>query len=102
MVTIRQINCITRRHHYFDPHERIESVGGVYLGHRWNLTDYLVIHYIKNKIEKYFVMVKGKKVKIVVGNFMGHEYLKGETDEYSPDTLLNLPICVNRSQGEHI
>lgn len=98
MTTTRQINCITRRHQYFDPHERIERVGGLYLGDNWNMPDYLVIHHIKNNIEKYFVMVHGKRVNIVVGKYLGHEYLKGEADVYEPDTLLDLPICVNRLQ----
>jgi len=98
MATTRQINCITRRHQYFDPHELIERVGGLYLGEKWNMPDYLVIYHIKKNIEQYFVMVNSKRVNIIVGNYLGREYLKGEADAYKPETLLNLPMCVNRSQ----
>jgi len=95
MATTREINCVIRRHQYFEPHERIERVGGLYLGEKWNMPDYLVIYYINKKIEKYFVMVKGKRINIVVANYFGHQYLKGETDVYKPETLLHLPVCVN-------
>jgi hypothetical protein len=38
-------------------------------------------------------MVKGEIVKVVVATYQGKEYLKAETDDYSPDSLLGLPLC---------
>jgi hypothetical protein len=93
MAASRQITCTIKRHKYFEPHERIESVGGIYLGHHWNMPDFLVIYHIQQNIEKYFVVVNGARVKVVVGIYNDHEYLKGEVDQYSPDTLLRLPHC---------
>ena len=93
MAVTREITCVIKRNDYNDPHELIQRVGGEYLGSPWNLPDFLVIYYIKNRIEKYFVTVKGKKVKVVVANYNGREYLKTEVDDYSPDTLLGLPVC---------
>jgi hypothetical protein len=93
MATLRQITCADKRGDHFLPHERISRIGGEYLGLPWVLPDYLVIYYIKNKIEKYTVMVKGEIVKVVVATYQGKEYLKAETDDYSPDSLLGLPLC---------
>lgn len=93
MAVIRQVSCIRKRNYYFDPHEIIESLGGEYLGSPWRLPDFMVIHYIKTGLEKYFVRVGHKKLKIIVAVYKGKEYLKAETDDYSPDTLLALPLC---------
>lgn len=93
MATVRQITCIRKRNHYFDPHEIIESVGGEYLGQPWLLPDYLVIYYIKNRLEKYYVMSGQKKLKVIIGVYNDKEYLKTEIDDYSPDSLLALTKC---------
>jgi len=93
MAVTREITCVNKRNEYNDPHERIQRVGGDYLGSPWNLPDFLVIYYIKNKIEKYFIKVNGKKIRVVVASHNGKEYLKTEIDDYSPDILLALPIC---------
>ncbi len=93
MALIRQVSCIRKRNYYFDPHEIIESLGGEYLGAPWRLPDFMVIHYIKTGLEKYFVKVGHKKLKIIVATYNNKEYLKAETDDYSPDTLLALPLC---------
>lgn len=93
MATLRQITCADKRGNHFPPHERIHRIGGEYLGLPWVLPDYLAIYYIKNKIEKYTVTVNGKTIKVIVATHLGKEYLKAETDNYSPDSLLNLPLC---------
>jgi len=93
MAVIRIITCVRKRNSYFEPHEVIESVGGEYLGAPWRLPDYMVIHYIKKGIEKYFVESGKKKLKVIVAVHHNKEYLKAETDDYSPDSLLALPEC---------
>jgi len=93
MAVLRQVSCVTKRNYYFDPHEIIKSFGGEYLGFPWELPDYMVLHYIKTGMEKYYVQSGGRKLKIVVASHNGKEYLKAETDDYSPDTLLALPDC---------
>jgi hypothetical protein len=93
MATVRQITCIRKRNHYFDPHEIIESIGGEYLGQPWLLPDYLAIYYIKNRLEKYFIMSGQKRLKVIIGIYNNKEYLKTEIDDYSPDSLLALSQC---------
>lgn len=93
MAVVRQISCVTKRNYYFDPHEVIKSFGGEYLGFPWHLPDYMVLHYIKTGVEKYYVQSGRRKLKIVVAVYHDKEYLKAETDDYSPDSLLALPDC---------
>jgi hypothetical protein len=93
MTLVREVTCIRKRSDYFDPHEIIESLGGEYLGWPWRLPDYMVIHYIKTGVENYYVQMGKKRLKIIIAVYETKEYLKTETDGYSPDTLLALPIC---------
>ncbi|HTI59227.1 DUF3892 domain-containing protein [Mucilaginibacter sp.] len=93
MAVLRQVSCISKRNYYFDPHEIIKSFGGQYLGFPWELPDFMVLHYIKTGMEKYYVQSGERKLKIVIAWHNGKEYLKAETDDYSPDTLLALPDC---------
>ena len=93
MAVLRQVSCISKLHSYFDPHEIIKSFGGQYLGFPWELPDFMVLHYIKTGMEKYYVQSGERKLKIVIAWHNGKEYLKAETDDYSPDTLLALPDC---------
>jgi len=93
MAVIREVTCIRKRNQYFDPHEIIESLGGEYLGSPWRLPDYMVLHYIKTGLERYYVKVRGKKLKVIVATYKKKEYLKTEADGYSPDNLLALPSC---------
>lgn len=92
MAAVREISWIVKRNYYFDPHEIIESVGGEYLGSPWRLPEYMVIHYIKQKIEKYYVMADNKRLPIIIAVYNNKEYLKTEVDDYSPATLLTLPL----------
>jgi hypothetical protein len=93
MAVVRIITCVRKRNSYFDPHEIIESVGGEYLGAPWRLPEYMVIYHIKKGIEKYFVESGKQKLKVIVATHSNREYLKSETDGYSPDSLLTLPEC---------
>jgi Protein of unknown function (DUF3892) len=105
MAVTRQVSCISKRHHYFEPHEIIESLGGEYLGSPWRLPEFMVIYYIKQRFEKYYVAVGDKKLQVIIAVYNNKEYLKSEADDYSPATLLTLPVCpkvsfwVGRSNG---
>jgi hypothetical protein len=91
MATKRRVTCVIKKSIYNEPHERIEGIGGDYLGVPWMLPQTLVIHYIKRKIEAYYISVNNKAIKIIIAYHNGREYLKTETDGYSPDNLLALP-----------
>jgi hypothetical protein len=76
------------------PHERIEAIGGANrLGFRWWRAEDDAIQDIERNPESYFVRVHGKAVWVAVAAHDGRKYLKSQTDQHSPDSLLSLPDC---------
>jgi hypothetical protein len=92
-----QVSCIKKRGNHYDPHERIEGLGGVYNGQRWYLPEDTII----TEIEKpdatrqwnFYTSVGGHSAWVIVANHEGRKYLKTEADGYSPDNLLALDDC---------
>lgn len=76
MATRIQIQCITKRSSHYDPHTRIQGVGGVHNGQRWWMTEDDVIQHIDNGTFSFYVNVNGRFVDVVVGARGGHRYLK--------------------------
>jgi Protein of unknown function (DUF3892) len=87
-----QISCINKRQHY-NPHERIESVGGMHAGKPWKLTETEAIAGIKEGKWKFYTSVNGRSVWVIIAIHNGREYLKTEADGYEPNNLLSLPEC---------
>jgi hypothetical protein len=87
-----QVTCITKRGGHYNPHERIEGIGG-YSAKQWWLSEDEAIRAIKDRKYAFYVSVNGKSVWVVVANHHGREYLKTEPDNYAPDNLLNLADC---------
>ncbi|MEN0052373.1 MAG: DUF3892 domain-containing protein [Mucilaginibacter sp.] len=93
MATRKQISCINKRGDHYDPHERIQYIGGVYAGSRWRLAEDIAIFNIRYQLEEYFVMVGGRSVDVLIAVHNGREYLKTRDDGYAPNNLLSLPEC---------
>jgi hypothetical protein len=89
-----QVTCITKRGSHYDPHERIQGIGGgtTLLGGWWHPEDD-AIRNIEKGINSYFVSVGGRTVAVIVAIHNGRKYLKTEADGYRPDNLLSLPEC---------
>ena len=89
-----QVTCINKRGDHYNPHERIQAIGGVdpTIG-RWKHLEDDAIRNIENRTHSYFVSVGGRTVNVVVATHNGRKYLKTEADGYSPDNLLALPEC---------
>jgi hypothetical protein len=88
----RLVTYVSKRSIYNDSHGRIKNIGGYYLGWPWMFSEDIAIYYIKKKIEEYFILsVANRELEIIVAIYNGEEYLKTETDGYSPDNLLALP-----------
>jgi hypothetical protein len=85
--------CINKRGGHLNPHERIQSIGGVVNGVRWKRSEADAIQDVKNDPRAYFTHANGKSAWVVVAKHNGREYLKTESDGYSPDNLLSLPEC---------
>lgn len=89
----KQVTCITKRPGHYDPHVRIQAIGGVQSGYRWKDSEETAIANVKRDPSSYYVSAGGRSVWVVVARHNGREYLKTEPDGYSPDNLLSLPEC---------
>jgi hypothetical protein len=89
----KQVTCINKRGDHYDPHERIQAIGGVVNGVRWKDDEDTAIRNVERDSTSYYVSVGGKSVWVVVAKHNGRKYLKTEPDGYSPDNLLALPEC---------
>jgi Protein of unknown function (DUF3892) len=85
--------CINKRGGHYNPHERIQAIGGVDGSMRWKDSEERAIANVKRDPTSYYVSVNGRSVWVVVAQHNGREYLKTEPDGYSPDNLLALPEC---------
>lgn len=93
MATSKQVRCINKRGNHYDPHERIQNIGGIDNGTRWKRSEETAIAYLKSGAEAYHVIVDGKTVEVIVAKHGNREYLKTKDDGYAPNNLLSLPEC---------
>lgn len=89
----KQVQCINKKGSHYNAHERIENLGGIHGGLRWNISEARAILNIKSQAEEYFVSVNGRSVNVIIATYIGREYLKTEEDGYAPNNLLSLPEC---------
>ncbi|HWA09017.1 MAG TPA: hypothetical protein VG838_06065 [Opitutaceae bacterium] len=73
------------------PHTRIVTVGGILPAGRWEMLESEAVHAVVLRRHSFFVTVNGVKVDIVIARQDDRWYLKGQTDSYTPKTLLDLP-----------
>jgi len=85
----RQVTCVTKRPSHFDPHTRIQSIGGT----GWRHSEDDAIRRIETGSDSYFVNVGGRSVEVIVAVHDGRKYLKTTADGYAPNNLLSLPEC---------
>lgn len=83
------VTCITKHPSHYDPHERIQALGGV----GWYKGEDSVIRDITLGLNSYSVTRAGRTTRVIVATHQGRQYLKTEADGYSPDNLLALPEC---------
>jgi hypothetical protein len=93
MPTRKQVQCINKKGSHDNAHERIQNLGGVHAGVRWNISESRAILNMKSGSEEYFVLVNGRSVEVIIATYIGKEYLKTKDDGYAPNNLLSLPEC---------
>ncbi len=87
----RTVSFVQKAYSY-DPHERIESIGGLNSDKsRWKLSQPAAIAAIESGLEEFFVQTTGQAVKLVVTTHSGQKYLNAEGDDKGSDSLLALP-----------
>ena len=85
----RQVTCITKRGNHYNPHERIQAIGGL----NWSRSENDAIRDVEANSSAYYTSVGGRSVWVIVATHEGRKYLKTQADGYSPDNLLSLPEC---------
>jgi hypothetical protein len=88
----RHIISFVQKAYSYDPHQRIDSVGGINSDQtRWKLSQDATIAAIESGRSEFFVTAHHHSIRVVVVTYAGKKYLKTEHDEKGPDTLLALP-----------
>jgi hypothetical protein len=88
-----QVTCIRKRGGHYNPHERIEGIGGGSLIGRWYASEDEAIRNVERDPQSYFVSVGTHSVWVIVATHNGRKYLKTTADGYEPNNLLSLPEC---------
>jgi hypothetical protein len=92
-----QVSCITKRGDHYNPHERIQGLGGISGSQRWWMSENDIIAELEKPAGirrwSFYVSVNGKSVWVIVASHNGRKYLKTEADGYAPNNLLNSPEC---------
>ena len=86
-----QVSCIVPDGN--DPDQRIDAIGGVTNGKRWQVLIDNAIEGIESGKWKFWVSVNQKSVWVIVAQRNGRKYLKTESDGYEPNNLLSLSAC---------
>jgi len=92
MATNLQVFCINKTDRY-NPHERIQNIGGYGGGTRWKHSQQQAIGFIESGQFMYYVSVGGNSVWVIIAVHNGNKYLKTQNDGVHPDNLLSLPEC---------
>ena len=88
-----QIQCINKANRA-NPHERISHVGGINPNNtKWRLSLDEAIKGVESGRWRFYTLVNGKSVWVVIATHNGHKYLKTQADGFHPDNLLALPEC---------
>jgi hypothetical protein len=90
-----QVSCIQKRGDHFDPHERIEGLGGVHNGQRWYMLEDAIIAELEKTTPQwnFYTSVGGKTAWVVIAIHNKRKYLKTTADGYAPNNLLSLSEC---------
>ena len=83
------VTCITKRGGHYQPHERIQAIGGS----GWRKSEDQAIGEIDARANSFYVSVGGRSVDVEVAVHSGRRYLKTTADDYAPNNLLSLPEC---------
>jgi hypothetical protein len=90
-----QVTCIRKRGNHYNPHERIEGIGGPDStnGNRYYITEEQAIAGIENGTWKFYTYDGRLRAEVIVAIRNGRKYLKTTADGEAPNNLLALPEC---------
>jgi hypothetical protein len=90
--------CITKRGDHYNPHERIQGIGGrdaslTILGGAWWRAEDDAINDVLRDPHSYYVSEGDHTVWVIVSERYGRKFLTTERDGVTCDNLLHLPEC---------
>lgn len=89
-----QIMCVDKTDRY-NPHERIDYIGGVRGGKRWHITLDRAIEGIEKNEWIFYTLVNGHKRYVdIIKSAHGNKYLRTRGDSDTLDNLLSLNSCL--------
>lgn len=88
-MAILVVTCIRKRGDHYDPHERIQGIGGS----GWYKPENEAIADLDAGTNSFYVSAGDLKVSVIVASHNGRRYLKTTADGYRPDNLLALGEC---------
>lgn len=62
-------------------------------GSRWKQSQEQTIKEIESDLWEFYAQSGLRRDRVIVGYYMGFKYIKGLSDEVSPEALLSLPEC---------
>jgi hypothetical protein len=92
-----QVSCIRKRGDHYNPHERIEALGGIHNSKRWYMTeDDIITELLKPEATRrwgFYTDVDDETAWVIVAERKSRKYLKTTADDDEPNNLLALPEC---------
>jgi len=92
-----QVSCIRKRDGHYNPHERIEGLGGVHGGTRWYMPENDIIEELEKPVYarrwNFYTSVNGHTAWVIVATHNSRKYLKTDADGYQQNNLLALQEC---------
>jgi hypothetical protein len=92
----KQVTCIIKRGNHYDEHERIQAIGGIASGVRWQDKEEAAIANVKRDPQSYYTSAGGHSVWIVIAKHNGREYLKTKLTGMRPTICYR---CVSAPDG---
>ena len=89
----KQAMCITKRGDHYNPHERIQGIGGMINGVRWWRAEDDAINDVLRDPSSYFVSEGDHTVWVIVSERYGRKFLTTQRDGVTCDNLLHLAEC---------
>jgi hypothetical protein len=92
-----QVSCIVKRGDHYDPHERIQELGGMHNGKRWKMSEEDIIIELEKPDStrrwNFYTSVNNNSVWVVVAVHNRRKYLKTQPDRHPENNLLHLADC---------
>jgi len=85
----QQVTCINKRGDHYDPHERINHIGGA----GWRVSQEEAVEAVEADPFAYYISAADGIAYLTIGHHEGNPYLTTNPDGSTQNNLLALPEC---------